>query len=333
MVQVDTNDMRSMVSAFPNLLTEISITPHVWKTCEKLREGRIDGICIIGMGGSSISGLYVQSLLQDSVSIPIINVRETSIPSYIQKDWLVIAVSYSGNTFETIRSLQEALKRKCKSFVITSGGKLHSIKGVNEEVTLPSSYQPRAALPLIFSALLNLVEILTMHRPTDFTNVSEKLSDKVANWEMSEFSPKSMAADLLGYIPVFIGSQHLVPVAYRAKSQINENAKAMAFSSELPEANHNEIESFNSSNLDSVIPVFLRSSYETDSMRKSTDNLMQIYEEEGFPLLKLAIRSDSKIEEMLMFTFYLDLVSIELAELRGVNPLSVDKITKLKSMQ
>jgi glucose/mannose-6-phosphate isomerase len=205
------------------------------------------------------------------------------------------------------------------------------MKGVIGEVVLPQSFQPRAAFPLIFTTLLNLIEILLRKKLTDFNNIADELSKKVSKWESSEFSPKAMALDLLEYIPVFIGSQHLTPVAYRAKCQVNENAKAMAFSSELPEANHNEIESFDSNNEHSVIPVFLRSSHEIDPMKQSFDILMEIYEEEGYAPLKLSLKSDSKLEEMLMLTYYLDLASIELAGLRGVNPISVDKISKLKS--
>ena len=80
-----------------------------------------------------------------------------------------------------------------------------------------------------------------------------------------------------------------------------------------------------------VIPVFLRSSYEIKPMKQSFDILMEIYEEEGYSPLKLSIKNESKIEEMLMLTYYLDLVSIELAGLRNVNPLSVEKIARLKS--
>ena len=243
MNSIDTNDMLSMVKAFPKLLTSITIDQEVQSLCKRQGEEGFEGFCIIGMGGSSIAGQYVQSLLQESASVPIVNVRDAFLPAHIQKEWIVIAVSYSGNTKETIMAYQEALRRKCKSFIITSGGHLHSMKDVTGVVDLPPSYQPRAAFPLIFSTLLNLIELMMRKKLTDFNNIADGLSKKLAIWESSESSPRAMALDLLEYIPVFIGSQHLTPVAYRAKCQINENAKAMAFSSELPEANHNESDS------------------------------------------------------------------------------------------
>jgi glucose/mannose-6-phosphate isomerase len=129
-----------------------------------------------------------------------------------------------------------------------------------------------------------------------------------------------MANDLLVMTPIFIGSRHLSPVAYRAKCQFNENAKTMAFSSEIPESNHNEIESFNETNDQTILPLFLHSAFVEDRLSKRFDIVSEIYEEEGFSPIRLSMKSDSKVAEMLMMTFYLDMVSIELAKLRGFDP-------------
>jgi glucose/mannose-6-phosphate isomerase len=139
-----------------------------------------------------------------------------------------------------------------------------------------------------------------------------------------------MANDLLDMTPIFIGTRHLNPVAYRAKCQFNENAKVMAFSSEIPESNHNEIESFNDSNDLTILPLFLHSAFVEDRVSRRFDIVSEMYEEEGFSPIRLSMKSDSDVTEMLMMTLYLDMVSIELAKLRGVDPLSVDKISKLK---
>jgi len=322
------NDMQSMVKAFPKLLVSVQISKEIQDMCIKLREERLGGICIIGMGGSSIAGQYVQSLLQDSVNIPIINVHDYTIPLYVDESWITIAVSYSGNTEETLLSQVEAKKRGCHSFVIASGGKLLTQGKVKNRISIPKNFQPRAAFPLMFSTILHVVECLTGKEMTDLNAISETLTEKQTQWEEST---KNMAEDFLHTIPVFIGSRHLSPVAYRAKCQVNENAKTMAFSSEIPEANHNEIESFAGENEYDILPVFLRSNFESDRIEQRFDVTTQIYEDEGFVPLRLGIKSESKIEEMLMMTFYLDMVSVELADLRGVNPTSVDKIMKLKS--
>jgi glucose/mannose-6-phosphate isomerase len=104
----------------------------------------------------------------------------------------------------------------------------------------------------------------------------------------------------------------------------------MAFSSEIPESNHNEIESFSETNDQTILPLFLHSAFVEDRLSKRFDIVSEIYEEEGFSPIRLSMKSDSKVAVMLMMTFYLDMVSIELAKLRGFDPISVDKISKLK---
>ena len=328
MNEIDLNDMHSMVKAFPKMLETIQLPKETQDMCIKLRDNELEGICVIGMGGSSIAGQYVQALHRESATIPIINIHDSTIPTYVDKNWVTIAVSYSGNTEETLLSHEEAKKRGCHSFVIASGGKLRSEDNIKTSIALPINYQPRAAFPLMFSTILHAVECLTGSEMTDLKVISETLRKKQTQWEGSA---KNMAEDFQYIIPVFIGSRHLNPVAYRAKCQVNENAKAIAFSSEIPEANHNEIESFVGENEHEILPVFLRSNFESDRMKQRLDITAKIYEDEGFAPLRLSIKSDSKIEEMLMMTFYLDMVSVELADLRGVNPISVDKIMKLKS--
>jgi hypothetical protein len=55
-----------------------------------------------------------------------------------------------------------------------------------------------------------------------------------------------------------------------------------------------------------------------------------LYEEEGYTPIRLSISSSNRTEEMLALTFYLDLVSVELALIREVDPVSVERISKLK---
>ena len=322
--------MHSMVKAFPKMLESFQLPKETQDMCVRLREKELGGICVIGMGGSSIAGQYVQALLRESAPVPIINVHDSTLPAFIDNSWITIAVSYSGNTEETLLAHEEAKKRGCQTFAIASGGKLLSDNKVKSLITLPPDFQPRAAFPLVFSAVLHVVELLLGRELTDLSIVSEAVVEKEEQWESSPIAPKEMAKDFLERIPVFIGSGHLNPVAYRAKCQVNENAKALAFSSEFPEANHNEIESFNEDNDLSVLPLLLRSVFEEERLNKRFDITTKIYEDEGFTPIRLSMRSNSKIEEAMFMTYYLDRVSVELAALREVDPTSVDKISKLK---
>jgi glucose/mannose-6-phosphate isomerase len=328
--EIDMTEMRSMVSKFPELLAKVKIDQETQDTCVRLGDEGISGISIIGMGGSAIAGLYVQALLRDSATIPIVANQEYSLPAYVDSTWATIAISYSGNTEETLAAHNEAVDRDCHTLIVSSGGNLLSADNSLGEIKIPSGYQPRAAFPLLFSVVLNLVECLMGFDQTVLKDIGSSLSEKAVKWETSSLTPKVMAEDFAGNVPIFIGSGQLIPVAYRAKTQINENAKTMAFFSEIPESNHNEIESFVTENEFRMQPVFLRSSYEDERIRKRMDITTTLYEEEGYSPIRLSIGSSSRTEEMLALTFYLDLVSVELAYIREVDPVSVEKIMKLK---
>jgi hypothetical protein len=61
------------------------------------------------------------------------------------------------------------------------------------------------------------------------------------------------------------------------------------------------------------------------------DITTSLYEEEGYSPIRLSIGSSSMVEEMLSLTLYLDMVSVELAQILGVDPISVDRISRIKS--
>jgi glucose/mannose-6-phosphate isomerase len=152
------------------------------------------------------------------------------------------------------------------------------------------------------------------------------------SWPTGVTQPDKFAKELQGTIPLFMTSGHLEAVAYRAKCQINENSKIASFYSILPEANHNEIESLGWFKSMGVLPIFLRSDHENPRVKARFNATAEIYEDEGVKPIHLWHPNNSKIEEMLVHTFYLDLVSVELANLTGADSVSVERISRLKKM-
>lgn len=328
MKQIDFQNMRDMIRYFPELLSEIKLEQVLKETIMNYKEQEIEGLCLMGMGGSSIAGSYVKALLYDDLSIPILISRNYTIPKFVNKNWIAIAISYSGNTEETLSSLSIAIKNGLRIIGIASNGEME--KSGYHAVRLPKNLQPRAAFPLIFSTLLSIVELLLFDRMTDLKEITRSLRKYVSDWGKTILAPMEIAGLLRHRIPLFIGSDYLSPVAYRAKCQINENSKHLAFYSEIPEANHNEIEGFGKSDDKLIIPIFIRGSHEHPRIHSRMDITYELYEELKLTPLKLCIKCSSKIEEMLALTHYLDMASIELADIKGVNPITVDRINELK---
>ena len=317
--------MRKYVDDFPQLLTSLPLGKTMLERCHEVSETGIQGICLIGMGGSSIANQYTISLLKDKSKIPIISVQDYAPPAQVNKDYVVIAVSYSGNTEETLSATTNAKLRHCELMAITSGGRL--AKTVSAKEALPSDIPPRAAMPLMFCKVLPMVEALCGLPVTDFSQVQTRLLEYKDTWH----STTALAQRINERLPLFVGSGIMIPVAYRAKCQVNENAKSEAFFSHLPEANHNELEGFRKDRARTIQPVILRSSFERPEMKKRMNVTTDILDEMGYDCVALHAPADgTSMEQMMALTHYLDTVSLDLAELNGVDPINVARIELLK---
>ncbi len=326
---INPDDMRNLVEHFPQLLRSLQIDEAVLDIASKYQKEGLSGICFLGMGGSSITGNYVATLLSEESEIPLLIVRDYTIPTFVTKEWVVIAVSYSGNTEETLSALSMAQKTGCRIFAMSSGGKIAQ-DAKYSLIHFPKGLQPRATLPLMLSAVLPITEALLGLKTTNLQAMEGMLIEKSATWQDWLAPPREVAKSFSEKIPLFIGAKHLVPVAYRAKCQINENSKALAFYSEIPESNHNEIESFVQTHECSIIPIFLRSNFESSEIERRFSVTFDLYHDMELSPLNLKANGNTKLEEMLLLTHFLDMVSVDLAELRDVNPISVEKIHELK---
>lgn len=323
------DSMRNLVKHFPQLLSTLQIDASILNTSREFHQQGLEGICFLGMGGSSIAGSYVKALLARESKIPISVIRDYVLPAYVDNKWVIIAVSYSGNTEETLSALSKANDMGALIIVMTSGGKMAQ-ESKHPTIHIPGGLSPRATLPLMLSALLPVAETLAGLKITKFQYLEKVLIEKSNTWKEWLLPPKEIAETLIGKTPLFIGARHLAPVAYRAKCQINENSKTLAFHSELPESNHNEIESFATTYGCTIMPVFLRSGLESAEISRRFDVTYELYLEMGLSPMNLLTTGDTRLEEMLILTHFLDTVSVDLAELHKKDPVSIEKINELK---
>lgn len=330
--EIDTSSMRSMIEAYPSMLGSISLSDNMKSAIEESVRNGIDGICLMGMGGSSIAGQIAKSLLQDTSKIPIISIRNYSPPSFVDADWAVVATSYSGNTEETLSVVKQALDRGCKVLAITSGGTLGTLLDDANIAHVPGGFQPRAALPLLFTQVYAILEEMIAGEISDLRSIGKEIEKAIH--QQNTFSPSmdSFVQNLKGQLPVFMGTKYTEPVAYRAKCQLNENSKLPAIWSPIPEANHNEIMSIGHFKASRILPIFIRSSFENERLAKRVEVTSSVYEEEGLSPMHLRMNADSRLVESLGLIYYLDMASLELAEASGTDPLDVARITRLKHL-
>ena len=110
------------------------------------------GIC--GMGGSGISGEFIQNYLSETeFNLPVSLVRGYKLPKHFTSDSLILIISYSGNTRETLTCLYEALNKSIPVILVSSGGLCFELseKAKLPIIALPKGFEPRAAFPVLLS--------------------------------------------------------------------------------------------------------------------------------------------------------------------------------------
>ncbi len=207
-------------------------------------EGRIEerefrGLAVVGMGGSGIVGDVIKSLTSGEVEYPVEVVKDIKLPRWVREGWLVLSVSYSGNTFETIEATEEAIERGCSVAVVTSGGKLGELASSRDlpRYYLPRGFAPRAAFPAILVGSVKVLAELGL-LAKEVLNID---LSRVSNVEGAIHAGKELSNYLEGFMPVFISNVKYYPLALRGKNEFNENAKLPAKFEIIPEWGHNDI--------------------------------------------------------------------------------------------
>ena len=142
--------------------------------------------------------------------------------------------------------------------------------------------------------------------------------------------PAGVAGALLNTIPVIHGAGLTAPVARRWKTQLNENAKVAAFASEMPEANHNEIEGWEQGRelarrRCSSRTRMLRSGSSAAPSCTRTPSSRQ-----GAPVARVQARGETPVARVLSLVMLGDLASVRLAELSGTAATPVEAIESFK---
>ncbi|UCG90706.1 MAG: bifunctional phosphoglucose/phosphomannose isomerase [Candidatus Heimdallarchaeota archaeon] len=296
----------------------------------------ISQIVICGMGGSAVSGDYLRIYLEKISHLPIIIQRNYDIPNFVSKNTLLILISYSGNTEETISCLISAIKKTAKIVGIGSGGNLKDFlrKHNIPFFLIPSGFQPRASFPLLFFPLLKILATMNLV-PMDQAAIDETIflfrqMRQEFHFEnpIPENQAKQIAQRLQGRIPIIWSP--FACIANRMKCQLNENSKILAMAEELPEFNHNHIVGWESWTEDNpFIVIAFRFQAEHPNVKLRFEITKDIVKKK-VEIIEISARGNSFLSQLFSATYFGDYISIYLAILNNQDPNTVDSIVFLK---
>jgi glucose/mannose-6-phosphate isomerase len=297
------------------------------------------GLVVAGMGGSAIGGALARAALGDHASRPIFVTRAYGLPPWTTPDTMVLLASYSGNTEETLACYESAGALGAKRTVVTTGGQLADMARADgvPVIPLPGGFQPRGAVAYLTVAALEVAALCGAGpRLTSEIDVTASHTEQlVEEWgpDASEDSQaKQLARSLLGTTPVIAGAGLTTPIAYRWKTQINENAKQPCFFNELPELDHNELVGWEGAqDVGRFSAVFLDDSDAHPRVKARMELTERMIAGNAAVSFRLETRGQTSIERVISLVLLGDLVSIYLAALRGADPGPVKAIDELKS--
>lgn len=294
-------------------------------------------VLICGMGGSAISGDLARNLLFGHSEVGIGVSRHCRLPASLGSEDLVILLSYSGNTVETLGCLQDAIHRGIPSVLVTSGGQFGALAEAHDlpKVTLTPGWMPRAALGELYFSLLGLLSQLPGCGWIDPRSAIEQLRHDRATYALdvpeSRNRAKQLAASLIGKTPVVFGVHPTTEaVAMRWKAQLNENAKVTALMNVFPELTHNEIVNLAHSKHPGHVMVILRDPLDPSLLQRQLGFARDIMRASMDEVIELTGAGSDPLARQLSLCYLGDYVSVYLALMKGIDPTPVDAIFGLK---
>jgi glucose/mannose-6-phosphate isomerase len=291
------------------------------------------GLVVCGMGGSAVGGILARAALGDRRRRGMLVVRDYGLPPWTPFDNVVLCSSYSGETEETLAGFEAAEVMGIRRIVATTGGKLAegARKAKVPVVGIPSGMQPRAAVGYMFTVAAEVAALSDVADP-----IRTEIDSAAAQLEESKDDLLARAAEIAerldGTVPLIYGCDLTEPVAYRWKTQINENAKLAAFSGELPEINHNEIVGWqDATNTAPFSAVFLADSDQHPRERQRIDLSAGLLDDRAAAVIRVETVGETRTARMLWGVMLGDLVSIQLAARRGVDPEPIELLDRLKA--
>ncbi|GIH22071.1 phosphomannose isomerase [Acrocarpospora phusangensis] len=314
-------------------------------------EGRPRAIVVAGMGASGVAGDVLEAVCGYGCPVPVTTVRGHRLPGWVGAADLVMAVSSTGDTQETLALAAEAARRGCRLLVVGgTGSPLQALATQRNAPFVPVTVagQPRAALwalvvPLVAAAAsLGLVEA----GADLFESAAKRLEDVAHRCRPSSESfinpGKTLAEELAESVPMVWGSSRLMAVAaYRLATQLNENARYPALWGEIPEAGHNQLAAldgplaerdiFADSPGRSLRLLVLRDSEEHPQVAKARQAAVRLAQDRGVPVSEIAAEAGHPLERLATVVGLGDYASVYLSLGYGVDPAPVSAIAELKA--
>ncbi len=325
--------MRALAAALPSALLDGF---RLGREISLPSESQPVHVFVAGMGGSGIAADLARGVVESETSLSLLVLRSPTPPLALSARSRVLLTSYSGDTWETLRTYDAAGRAGAFRAVITSGGALAE-RAARDRVPMlpiPSGLPPRSAVGYLLGGILGLLDPWFPESNEErVRRIAERATAYVASCARLRGPAARIAAEVGPRLPFIYAESSFLGLARRWKTQIEENAKRLAAFDEVPELFHNALVAWDAiprAEAKRYAVVLLEWSGVPPLIRQSGKYLARLLASRGVTVLPTPLAPEDRLEALIMGLTLGDHVSLFLAESGGVDPYPVDAITRLK---
>jgi glucose/mannose-6-phosphate isomerase len=325
---IDSKKMHQIYDEWP-LIAKSSFS----KNFDDMNLEKPNHIIFAGMGGSGIVGDMFASILSlEKIHVEV--VKGYKLPNTVTPESLVITISSSGNTEETLSILTQTRERNCKTISFANGGriqdycKLHNLNFIKVDFF----HSPRASLTAI---LYSMLKVLRGIIPFDENEILQSIEDLDKTREIissNNLTDSNIALNLASWIngiPLIYYPWGLKAAAVRFKNSLQENAKIHAMTENIIETSHNGIISWESKT--SVQPIFIIGEDDHDKTRQRWGIFREFFSENHIDKFEIYSIRGTILSKLINLIYVLDYATIYKSVLEKIDPSPIAGIDYIKS--
>jgi len=299
----------------------------------KIEFKNIDHIVFSGMGGSGAIGNIFASILSKT-NIHVTVVKGYILPKTVDSKTLVINVSASGNTSETLTVLKSIIKLKCKTISFSSGGNIEKFCKNNnlKFIKIPFYHSPRASFVSFLFSMLKILKKIIKIENKDIEEAIiqlEKLNKKISSSNLTQSNPALELAKWLTGIPLIYYPHGLESAAIRFKNSLQENAKMHVFSEDVIEACHNGIVAWERKS--NVQPIILQGKDDYIKTKQRWKILKNYFKKNQIDYWEIESIKGNILSKLVCMIYLLDFSSIYKSVIEQTDPSPVESIIYIKN--
>ena len=293
----------------------------------------IDHVVFAGMGGSGTIGDVMKSILsKEDIHVNVI--KGYTLPNTVDKNTLIVVISVSGNTQETLSILKQAFNSDAKIIAISSGGKIEEFCKEKNIVfkKIPMEHSPRASFPRFFFSILNILKNIipnTQKEIHESISILEKTRSLISSENLNSENTSLKLAEWISNTPVIYYPRGLNSVATRFKNSLQENAKIHVISEELLESCHNGIVAWNENEI--FQPILIRGKDDHTKTKERWNIIKEFFDNKNLQFFEINSVEGNILSKIINLIYVTDFATIYFSVLQNIDPSPVKAIDFVKN--